>query len=81
MMSYVPFTQYRHGCTVYERVMRKGFQSYFPLAPIRRKSKRGLRRVTTPISISSAPHGSSSFRKVAKASLALCPCLLVPKRA
>jgi hypothetical protein len=81
MMSYMPFTQYHHGCAVYERVMRKGFQSYFPLALVRRKSKRGLRQAATPISISSAPQGSSSFRKVAKAGLALCPCLLVPKRA
>jgi hypothetical protein len=54
MMSYMPFTQYHHGCAVYERVMRKGFQSYFPLALVRRKSKRGLRQVATPISISSA---------------------------
>jgi len=48
-MSYVPYTQYHHRCAVYERVMRKGFQSYLPLALVRQKSKRGLRQVATPL--------------------------------
>jgi hypothetical protein len=81
MKWYVLFTQYHHQRTMYERMLRNGFQPYLPLAAEWRKSQRGLEQVATPYcratssyvaisrcmphSSSSASQGPSGFRKIA----------------
>jgi transcriptional antiterminator RfaH len=49
MKWYVLYTRHHHERAVHERLIGRGFQSYLPMAMVRRESNRGLRKVATPL--------------------------------
>lgn len=49
MKWYVLYTRPHHEQAVYERLLDKGFESFLPLTVVRRQSKAGLRKASTPL--------------------------------
>lgn len=49
MKWYVLSTRPHHEQAVYERLLNAGFESFLPLAMVRRQSKAGLRKASTPL--------------------------------
>ena len=49
MKWYVLYTRHHHERTVYERLVARGFEPYLPLARVWRKSRRGLRKLVSPL--------------------------------